>query len=341
MRRTVILAMSAAALLATTGCGSGGAAAAEDQGGSGPVVVAHVPSSLFAPLYVAEAKGYFEDEGVQVQLEPVAAGQDAVPLAASEQVDVIVAGFSAGFFSALDAELELQVVGSMAVGDGGTQDPVSSLQVATGLLDSGEVQTVADLAGRRIGITGGAGGASAYLTDLVLREAGLTLADVEVTSITIPDVPAALSSGSVDAAWAVAPFTRAVEGDGTARAFGFQPAGSSATGVVYSEQFAGTDQAQAFFTALVRAASDLQGDARSAPENLEPVAEATGIDVEVLAGLPLFTWREDLAPLPDQLEAMQQTWIDAGQLTYDEPIPAGEFTSASFSEAAADAVAQR
>src|SRR5690242_14575070 len=40
------------------------------------VKVAHAPSTLFAPLYVAIDKGYLAAQGIEVQLETVAAGQD-------------------------------------------------------------------------------------------------------------------------------------------------------------------------------------------------------------------------------------------------------------------------
>jgi len=322
--------LSLVMLLACVGCGGGTQAGGEEDDAT--VDVAHVASPLFTPLYVAEAKGYFEAEGVKVKLNPVGSGQDAVPLASSGQIDVIVAGFSAGFFSALDSGLDLRVVGSMSVGDGNSEDPPSALEVASKLVDGGDVRTPADLKGRRIAVAGGPGGSGAYLLDLVLREAGISVKDVTLTNITNADMPAALSSGSVDAVMTSAPFTEAIEKAGTGKALAVPPAGSSSTGVIYSEKFAKTEQAQAFFNALARAAKELQGDARNAPENIDPVAKVMKVESSVIMNLPRFTWRPDLAPLPDQLEAMQRTWLDAKQLTYGDPIPTSEFTDTKFSE---------
>ena len=64
---------------------------------SGPVQtvkIAHAPSLLFAPLYVAIEKGYFAEQGIEVSLETVTAGQDAMALTANNQLDATVAGFS-------------------------------------------------------------------------------------------------------------------------------------------------------------------------------------------------------------------------------------------------------
>ena len=117
------LAGAASALALTlAACGGGttedqgdGASAADGGGELQDVTVGIVQLPIFAPIYVAEAKGYFEDEGIDVNLENVKSGQDAIPLAASGQIDVVAAGFAAGFFSAIDTGLEVTVVGSMGV----------------------------------------------------------------------------------------------------------------------------------------------------------------------------------------------------------------------------------
>src|SRR5581483_65785 len=79
------------------------------------VKVAHAPSTLFAPLYVAIEKGYLKDQAIDVQLDTVPAGQDAMALVAAGQLDAVVAGFGAATFAAVDRGLELKVTGSMGV----------------------------------------------------------------------------------------------------------------------------------------------------------------------------------------------------------------------------------
>jgi NitT/TauT family transport system substrate-binding protein len=134
--------------------------------------------------------------------------------------------------------------------------------------------------------------------------------------------------------FAAQPFAAAIEAAGSGKPMGVPPAGACGTGVLYSEDFAASKAAQPFFTALVRAAKDLQGDNRLIPENINIIAAATDVKPEVLRQLPPFTWRPDLAPLPDQLEAMQRAWIESQTLDFEAPIPSSEYTETSFSEAA-------
>src|SRR5699024_2915501 len=144
--------------------GDGGAAAGDGGGEPQEVTVGIVQLPIFAPIYVAEAKGYFEDEGLDVNLENVKSGQDAIPLAASGQIDVVAAGFAAGFFSAIDTGLEVTVVGSMGVTGPEGEDPASALVVSKELHDSGEITELADLKDRKIGVLGGGGATGAFFT---------------------------------------------------------------------------------------------------------------------------------------------------------------------------------
>lgn len=330
-RPPAFIACALALALPLSGCGSDGDS---NRDASEPVRVAHVPSPLFSPLHVAQDKGYFEEEGIEVELNAVSAGQDAVPLLSSGKGDVIIAGFSAGFFSALDTGLDLKVAGSMSVTNNEGGDPPVALEVATDLLDSGQVKSPSDLAGMKVGAAGGLGGAGAYVIDVILREHGLSITDVEIVNISNADMPAALKSGSIDAGLTSAPYTEVIESAGDGGPLSRVPDGTSVTGVIFSEDFADTDQAEGFFRALARGAQDLQGDARRDMDNVKPVADVMSVEPKVLMDLPLFTWLPNLAPLPDQLEAMQRTWIDAEQLTFDEPIPSEEYVDLSFSESA-------
>jgi NitT/TauT family transport system substrate-binding protein len=332
-----LLAVVAALSLAACGGEASTQPETENAGGElASVRVAHVPSTLFAPLYVADAKGYFADEGVEIELQNIQAGQDAVPLAANGQVDVVVAGFSAGLFNAVDAGLDIKVVGSMGLSTGDPDASPTALEVSKELFDSGEIETVADLEGRRIAISGGPGAAGGYQLGVILAEAGLTLNDIEPVNLSFPDMAAAIENGSVAAALPPAPFTTAMEQSGVAVPLAVPPQGTVATGVIYGGEFLESAAAQPFFTALVRAAEDLQGDGAKTEEHLNILAEATGQDLEVLQEVPFYFWLPDLAPLPEQLEAQERIYLEAGLLDVDEVIPADEFVVPTFADTASE-----
>ena len=75
MRRRTLLSLASATALggALAACGPAVTGEDPDSGGgaSGTVRVGHVPSTLFAPLYVADAMGCFEDAGITVELTPL------------------------------------------------------------------------------------------------------------------------------------------------------------------------------------------------------------------------------------------------------------------------------
>ncbi|MFI9650003.1 ABC transporter substrate-binding protein [Streptomyces sp. NPDC052040] len=277
------------------------------------VKVAHVPSTLFAPLYVAQDKGYFKDRGLDVELRKVQAGQEAVPLAGSGKVDAVVAGFSAGLFNGLAQGLNVKVVASMGSATGAKPSP-TALEVAQRLLKSKAVRTTSDLRGRKIAVAGGSGAAGGYQLAATLREAGLTLKDVKVVNVPIPDMATALADGGVDAALAPAPFTTAMEQRGTAKPLAVPPRGTSATGVIFSGGFAGKPAADRFLAALRDAAGELQGSRATSEENLKILAKATGQKLEVLRRTPSYQWDPRLAVDENQLAAQRQTYLDSGLL---------------------------
>ena len=217
MRRRTLLSLASATALggALTACGS--AVTGEDPAGGsgggaeGTVRVGHLPSALFAPLYVADAMGYFEEEGITLELTPLKSGQDGVPMLSNDQLDVMVAGFSAGMFNALEQGVAFKVVGSMGISPGDPENSPTALEVRQDLLDDGTVSEIADLKGRTIGVAGGPGATGGYLLAAMLEEGGLTLNDVEISNLATPDQEPALTNGSVDAATPSAPFSSSIE----------------------------------------------------------------------------------------------------------------------------------
>ncbi len=327
-----LTAMAATMLLGVglSACGAGGDTAG--GGGDDTVDVGYVQLSIFSPLFVAQEKGYFADEGLKVNLENVKSGQDAIPLASSGKLDTALVGFSAGMFSAINTGLDVEVVGSMGVQPEDRERPPSALLVRQELIDSGEYSSLADLEGRTIGVLGGEGATGAFYVGMALQEAGLSLDDVNFTQLSNPDMPTGLQTGGVDAAFASAPFWEMAVEDGAAEKVWTTPEGTSGTGMIYGGEFSDSENGQKFFDAMARAAKDLQGEQRYSEENLRIIAEATDQSVEDVKSTPLYTWLPDLAPLPDQLATMEQTWMELGALEYDQPLPQEEYVNTTFSD---------
>ena len=312
----------------TTG---GGAAAIET------VRIAHVPSTLFAPLYVAVEKGYVQEQGIKAQLEQVTAGQDAMALAAQGQLDAVVGGFAAATFNAIDRGLDLRVVGSM-----GAQPQSgfpSALMVRQDLLDSRQVQSISDLKGKKIAVAGGVGSTGSYWVANKLREGNLGLRDVDIVNMPFPDMVTGFKANAIDAAFPPAPFTTEILKDRSADLFGgpIRP-GAAAVGMVYGPVFRREHDAatRRFFTALVRGARDLQGDAYFADENVQIFAKYTNLPVETLRGIDAYGFDPDMKPDTETLLDMQRVFFDAGILTFSPPLTADRIVDESYSRAAVE-----
>lgn len=332
MKRMLAAAAGAAVVaLVLAGCSGGSGSTSKASGAAGDstklqtVNVGIVNLALFSPLYVADAKGYFKDEGIKLNLQNVASGQDAIPLASSGKLDAVVAGFSAGMYNAINEGLDVKVVGSMAVAAG---DPDNS---GTHLVGSSKITSVDDLKGKKIGAAGGPGGAGAYLTAIALKSAGLSLKDVQIVNLANPDMPTALKNGGIDAALLSAPFSfNAINAGGTSLAV--PPKGTSDTGILYGGQFTKSPLAQKFFDALAKGSKDLQNGKIDDDANLQIVSKATGQTVAALKASPFDTWLPNLAPLDDQLDNMQTVWMQSGAINYTKLLSTKDYVDPSFAK---------
>ena len=301
-----------------------------------PLKVAHAPSTLFAPLYVAIDKGYMKDQGIDVNLTTVTAGQDAQAFLATGQLDAAVAGIAAATFNAINQGLDVRMVGSMGTAPANA-DP-SALMVRADELDSGAVKSLADLKGKKVALSGGLGASGSYYMAQMLAKVNLTLADINVVNLSFPDVVAGFKAKSIDASIVPAPFTTEILKEGTAKIpdYGHMVSGVSGVGTVYGQHLLRQDRqlGQRFFNGLARGAADLQGDKARQPENLDILAKATKLPADTLKSMALYDFKPDLAPDTATYENMQKVFIQAGILKFQQPLPSDKAVDDAFSKAA-------
>lgn len=329
-------------LLLLTACGGGGGSTRIGSAPATPdttpvtVRVGHVASPLWAPLYVALDRGYFDRLNVKVALQAVRIGQDPIDLISRGQVDAEVGDFSARMFDGLAGGPKFKVAGALAAipADGST--PLA-LEVSRKLTDSGQVKTLADLRGRKIAIAGGAGSGSGYLADAALKKSGLGLKDLTVIDLAAADMETGIASGGIDVALAPGPYTTAMEQHGVAGPMGAPPAGSTWSGVLLGSGL-GASAGKRFFEALVRAAHDLRGAARTSDDTVAILARYTGRPADELKTVAPFDWAPNLAPDGRTLTAMQATYRELGLLHYGHDLPDARYVDGSYSKLAAATV---
>ncbi len=162
----------------------------------------------YLPLTVADQLGYFAAEGLEVQISDHADSAQALQSVARGAADVVSGAY--------EHTIKLQARGlnfQAFVLQG--RAPQITLGVSTRSLP--QFRSLADLKGRRIGITG-PGSSTSLMTRLVLSRVGLQAGDVSLVGVgTSAGALAAWRSGQVDAICNVDPVMTMLEHKGDVR----------------------------------------------------------------------------------------------------------------------------
>lgn len=137
------------------------------------------------PIIIAEEKGYFADQGLEVEVIAPADPADPPKMVAAGKADLAVS---------YQPQLHLQVAEGLPLIRVGTlvATPLNCLLVRA----DGPVKTIADLKGRKIGFS--VAGVEEAVLKTVLEKNGLSLGDVELVNVNWSLSPA-LMAGQVDA----------------------------------------------------------------------------------------------------------------------------------------------
>ena len=186
-RRTTPHWLAVVLLLTLTGCAGTQGAGGSDTAGSTEVRFAMTSRVAgFWPLYIAQQKGFFQQEGVDLKIITVAQSSVQSQVLLSGSVDV-VSGTPDGMLLARSRGEDVVAVAAFR------NAPVASLVVST------DVKSLGDLKGKRIAVSEPTGSDSFFVREM-LRSAGLTERDYQLVTVGgTPNRAAALESGGVAA----------------------------------------------------------------------------------------------------------------------------------------------
>jgi NitT/TauT family transport system substrate-binding protein len=288
-----------------------------------------VPVSIFAPVFLALEKGYFAEEGLAVELEPFPGGADPVVLTASGQLDVAIGGAGPAFWNAIAQGLPITVI---APGHQEGNPVATPLMISTESCLSGEIMSVADLAGKRVSVN--ARGATEYWLNAALSTGGLTINDIDLQTLAFPDAVAALQSGAVDAAMVGEPLATRAEQDGIAirLATDFPIYDVQPTQIFANDSWleANPDAAEGLVTGYLRAARELMEGGFETAENLAIIEEYTGVPVDLVAASVKPVYAVDGLINLEGLSKLQTLFREQGQLEYDEDLDPASFVDMSY-----------
>jgi NitT/TauT family transport system substrate-binding protein len=173
-----------------------------------------LPTSLGnAGLLIAQARGYFQQQGIELDVSNFDGGVQMVAPLGTGQLDAGAGGPGAVLYNAVERGVAIKVVG-----DNGSTPPGfgwQALLVRKPLVDSGAVRTIADLRGRKVALVSLASGAEITMARAI-RNAGLQWDDVEFVTVPFPDMVPALANASIDAALVIEPLLSAAVASGSA-----------------------------------------------------------------------------------------------------------------------------
>jgi NitT/TauT family transport system substrate-binding protein len=286
------------------------------------LTIGYVPSTLFAPVFVAVERGYLKEAGYNATLSPIVAGQDAMALVAQGQMDVATAGLSAAFFNAINRNLEVKFVAS--TGYQPKSGHPTALMMRQDLYDAG-AHDASSLKGKTVGWLGNAGATSGYYVALILRKFGLSMKDITAVNIAAPDQQLALEKKAVDAMFCAAPFTALFAEKKLAQICGSAPVGIAGTGIFFGPSLLNDASASAsVMKALRRGAADVAGPGYFKPENLAAMSKYINQPADLIKTTDRYDFRADLKIDEKTLTDMQNEFITQGILAYKTALPEGK-----------------
>ena len=329
-RKTAILVVVLTLTLLSSVAGPTAAPAAAEK-----VKVAYVAIMNFAPLYVAIGRDFMKEQNIEVEMQKVASGTEAMAFLAQGTLDAGGVGITAATFNAFSKGFDLRIVASAALQP--QKGGPTVILVRKDLKDSGRVKSIADLKDMKVAIAGGRGTTGAYFVAKALKEVGLTVKDIEIINLANPDMPLAFEKSSVDAALVGPPYSDQIMtgGKGILLAQDMAP-GAMTTVFMYSGKFIKerNDVARRFMIALVKGSRAMQGDKYLEQANLKAYLKyVTSTEEAIRKGRPQ-NYAPNLKVYIDSIKNMEEVFRWAGWTNYTTVIPQERMADPSFAEQA-------
>jgi NitT/TauT family transport system substrate-binding protein len=165
----------------------------------GPIKIGYLPTTGNTPIFVAQEKGYFAEQGLEVELVSFQSGTEMIALLSTGHLDLGVGDGGVGMFNALGSELPIKIAAGFIQLPEDNENPTLFIVVRKELFDSGEVVEVSDLAGRKLAMNA-LRGVGEFMVAEALAQANLSTDDIETVVLPLPEISPALANGAVDSA---------------------------------------------------------------------------------------------------------------------------------------------
>jgi NitT/TauT family transport system substrate-binding protein len=202
-RRTFLIGTGAAALAA--GIGPGALAQAKPEKSKVTLGVGGKPLLYYLPLTIAERKGYFKEEGLDVEINDFGGGAKSLQALIGGSVDVVTGAY--------EHTIRMQAKGQdvRAITELGR---FPAIVIAVKKDKAGQVKSAADFKGLKIGVTA-PGSSTALTAQYAMVKAGLKPSDAAIIGIgSGASGVAAMQKGEIDVISHLDPVIAKLEADG-------------------------------------------------------------------------------------------------------------------------------
>ena len=159
-------------------------------------------SASDAPFHIAYDKGFFKDEGLDVDLIVLDSGAKVIAPLGTGELDVGSGALSVGFWNALVRGIKFRIVA-----DRGHAQPgylYQTVFIRKDLVDSGQFKSLKDLKGLRMGFAA-QGVTSLSLLNEAAKYAGIKFEDITPVYLSFPQQIAALQNKALDGTLLIEP----------------------------------------------------------------------------------------------------------------------------------------
>lgn len=170
-------------------------------GGGDEVTIGYLPSDHDAALFVADAQGKFQENGISTRLVQFNNGGDLMTAMASGDVDVGYVGITP-VLSSIEKGVPVKVISA-------AQTEGSGIVVGK----NSDISSASDLAGKKIATPGEASIQHMLLT-YYLKQNGMSIDDVKVSAMKVPSMNDALKTEKIDGMITFEPYVTIAEENG-------------------------------------------------------------------------------------------------------------------------------
>ncbi|HXQ83296.1 MAG TPA: ABC transporter substrate-binding protein [Xanthobacteraceae bacterium] len=242
-------------VLLVAGCAIAAAVGLSGRVQAQDLTIGTIGASSDAPLFIADAMGYYAEQGLKVSFVRFDSAAKMIPSLGSGEVDVGSGATSAGLYNAVARGIPIKIVSDKARNAKGYG--FQAIMIRTDLLDSGKVKSLKDFKGLKVAMSAN-GNSENAIVNYALVQNGLSYSDIDPVFLGFPNQIAAFANKAIDASLTVEPTVSELLKLGTAKKLvtidevfpNFQTAV-----IFYSPKFVQDqpDNAKKFMVALVKA----------------------------------------------------------------------------------------